>query len=164
LDTAITRFGVIAGPRQMGRTDQGVVTLWMARHYWKRPLKYIGYGGLGKQVRDILHIDDAVDLVDLQIHDSGLFNGRVFNAGGGLETSASLREMTDICREITGNEVPVASETTNRPADLRAYISDTTKLAAETGWTPKRDVKRILTDIFEWIHANERPLRPILDT
>jgi len=68
LKAAITRFGVIAGPRQMGKTDQGVVTLWMARHYWKQSLKYIGYGGTGKQVRDLLHIDDAVDLIDYQIH------------------------------------------------------------------------------------------------
>ena len=68
LKAAVTRFGVIAGPRQMGKTDQGVVTLWMAKHYWKQSLKYIGYGGLGKQVRDILHVDDLIKLIDLQIH------------------------------------------------------------------------------------------------
>ena len=68
LEAAVTRFGVIAGPRQMGKTDQGVVTLWMAKHYWKQSLKYIGYGGLGKQVRDILHISDLVNLIDYQIH------------------------------------------------------------------------------------------------
>ena len=79
LKAAITRFGVIAGPRQMGKTDQGVVTLWMAKHYWKQSLKYIGYGGTGKQVRDILHVDDLVDLVDLQIHEIEKFVGKIFN-------------------------------------------------------------------------------------
>ena len=68
LRAAVTRFGVIAGPRQMGKTDQGVVTLWMAKHYWKQSLKYIGYGGKGKQVRDLLHVDDLVELIDYQIH------------------------------------------------------------------------------------------------
>ena len=68
LKAAVTRFGVVAGPRQMGKTDQGVVTLWMAKHYWKQSLKYIGYEGKGKQVRDLLHIDDLVALIDYQIH------------------------------------------------------------------------------------------------
>jgi CDP-paratose 2-epimerase len=164
LSTSITRFGVIAGPRQMGKTDQGVVTLWMARHYWKKPLKYIGYGGTGKQVRDILHIEDAVDLIDLQIHEPGKFKGIVFNAGGGTGSSASLREMTDVCQDITGNRVHIDSEPANRPADLRAYISDGRKLAEATGWSPKRDVRGIFTDVFDWIRKNEKQLKPILDT
>ena len=63
----IDRCGLIAGPWQMGKTDQGVVALWMAAHYFKRPLSYIGFGGTGKQVRDILHVDDLCDLVAEQI-------------------------------------------------------------------------------------------------
>ena len=101
MQAAVTRFGVIAGPRQMGKTDQGVVTLWMARHFWKQALKYIGFGGLGKQVRDLLHIDDAVGLIDMQLHEPKKFAGKVFNAGGGLANSASLLEMTAICERIT---------------------------------------------------------------
>ena len=92
LKAAITRFGVIAGPRQMGKTDQGVVTLWMAKHYWNQSLKYIGYGGTGKQVRDILHVDDLVELIDLQIHEIEKFSGKIYNVGGGLDNSASLLE------------------------------------------------------------------------
>ena len=76
LKAAVTRFGVIAGPRQMGKTDQGVVTLWMAKHYWKQSLKYIGYGGKGKQVRDLLHVDDLVELIDFQIHNIEKFVGK----------------------------------------------------------------------------------------
>lgn len=163
LPTAITRFGVIAGPRQMGKTDQGVVTLWMARHYWKKPLKYIGYGGTGKQVRDILHIDDAVDLIDLQIHQTEKFQGRVLNAGGGLQGSASLREMTSLCNKITGNTIEIGSDPVNRPADLRSYISDNSRIQAELGWSPKKDVERVFNDVFKWIRENERGLKPILD-
>jgi CDP-paratose 2-epimerase len=162
LKAAITRFGVIAGPRQMGKTDQGVVTLWMAKHYWKQSLKYIGYGGTGKQVRDILHIDDLVELIDLQIHQPGLFDGKVFNAGGGLGSSASLLEMTAICEKITGNRIAIASEPATRQADLRIFITDNSSIIQSTGWQPKRSIDSIFTDIFEWINTNEAQLRNIL--
>jgi CDP-paratose 2-epimerase len=146
----------------MGKTDQGVVTLWMARHYWKRQLKYIGYGGTGKQVRDILHIDDAVDLIAHQIHNPNLFQNKILNAGGGIQGSVSLMEMTELCREITGNIVEVESEPANRPADLRSYISDTTRMKNDIGWSPKKDIKCILSDVFQWINTNEKLLRGIL--
>jgi CDP-paratose 2-epimerase len=162
LQAAITRFGVIAGPRQMGKTDQGVVTLWMAKHYWKQPLKYIGYGGIGKQVRDILHIEDLIALIDLQIHEIGKFNGKIYNAGGGLPVSSSLLEMTAICEKITGNSISIGKITETRPADLRIYVTDNTKIETEIGWKPKHNVIDIFQDIFNWIHQNEKQLEGIL--
>ena len=162
LQAAITRFGVIAGPRQMGKTDQGVVTLWMAKHFWKQSLKYIGYGGTGKQVRDILHVDDLVDLVDLQIHQIEKFEGKIYNVGGGLENSASLLEMTTICEKISGNKIAIASEIETRPADLRIYITDNSKIESEIGWKPKKTVENIFQDIYNWIEANEKQLESIL--
>jgi CDP-paratose 2-epimerase len=162
LKAAVTRFGVIAGPRQMGKTDQGVATLWMAKHFWKQSLKYIGYGGLGKQVRDLLHIDDLLRLVDMQVHDPAKFSGRVYNAGGGLSCSASLQEMSTICSEITGNKIKIDSDPVNRPADLRIYISDNTRILSETGWKPEKDAKAIFADIYNWIRQNESQLKPIL--
>lgn len=162
LDAAITRFGVIAGPRQMGKTDQGIVTLWMAKHYWKNPLKYIGYGGLGKQVRDILHIDDLVNLIDIQIHQINKFKNKIYNVGGGIEVSASLQEMTKICETITGNKIEIGSELQNRPADLRIYISDNTKIENEIKWAPKNSIQSIFLDTFNWINKNEDQLKSIL--
>ncbi len=162
LKAAITRFGVIAGPRQMGKTDQGVVTLWMAKHYWNQSLKYIGYGGTGKQVRDILHVDDLVDLVDLQIHQIEKFDGKVYNVGGGLENSASLLEMTAICEKISGNKITIGSEVQTRPADLRMFVTDNSLIEKEIGWKPKRSVETVLQDIYNWIAANEKELESIL--
>lgn len=162
LKAAITRFGVIAGPRQMGKTDQGVVTLWMAKHFWKQSLKYIGYGGTGKQVRDILHVDDLVDLVDLQIHEIEKFEGKIYNVGGGLENSASLLEMTSICEKITGNKITIGSEAETRPADLRMYVTDNSLIENETGWKPKRSVETVFVDIYHWIKENENQLESIL--
>lgn len=162
LKAAITRFGVISGPRQMGKTDQGVVTLWMAKHFWNQSLKYIGYGGTGKQVRDILHVDDLVDLVDLQIHEIEKFSGKIYNVGGGLENSASLLEMTAICEKITGNKIEITSETTTRPADLRIFVTDNSLIEKEIGWKPKKSVEQVFTDIYHWIKTNERQLESIL--
>jgi CDP-paratose 2-epimerase len=162
LKAAITRFGVIAGPRQMGKTDQGVVTLWMAKHFWNQSLKYIGYGGAGKQVRDILHVDDLVELIDLQIHEIEKFSGKIYNVGGGLANSASLLEMTAICEKITGNKITIGSEAVTRPADLRMYITDNSLIEKEIGWKPKRSVEVIFQDIYNWIKENERQLEAIL--
>src|SRR5881275_2136553 len=105
LPTAVNRCGVIAGPWQMGKVDQGVFTYWLLAHLTGRPLKYIGYGGTGKQVRDLLHVDDLVDLIERQLSDPGGWNGRMVNVGGGREVSLSLAETTAMCRELTGNEV-----------------------------------------------------------
>ncbi len=162
LKAAITRFGVIAGPRQMGKTDQGVVTLWMAKHYWKQSLKYIGYGGKGKQVRDLLHVDDLVELVDLQIHQIEKFEGKIYNVGGGNENSASLQEMTAICEKISGNAIQIDEIKETRTADLRIYITDNSKIEKEIGWKPKKSVETIFQDIYNWIKENEKELASIL--
>jgi CDP-paratose 2-epimerase len=162
LKAAITRFGVIAGPRQMGKTDQGVVTLWMAKHYWKQSLKYIGYGGKGKQVRDLLHVDDLVELVDLQIHQIEKFEGKIYNVGGGLNNSASLLEMTTICEKISGNKIQIDEVAETRTADLRIFITDNSKIEKEIGWKPKKSVETIFQDIYNWIKENEKQLETIL--
>jgi CDP-paratose 2-epimerase len=163
LEAAITRFSVVAGPRQMGKTDQGVATLWMAKHFWNQSLKYIGYGGMGKQVRDILHIDDLVRLIDFQIHNTDKFKGRVFNAGGGLKSSVSLLEMTKICEEISGNKIKISGELLNRPADLKIYVTDNTKITQHTGWKPEVNIKDTFNEILLWLKENEKQLKPILN-
>ncbi len=162
IGSIITRFGVIAGPRQMGKTDQGVATLWMAKHFWKQQLQYIGFGGFGKQVRDIIHIDDVCELIDLQIHKPDLFRGKVFNVGGGMKNSASLLEMTSICEEITGNKISIKPHVDNRPADVRMYVSDNSKINNEINWQPKRKTESTFEDIFTWIKDNETKLSQIL--
>ena len=119
--------------------------------------------GVLKQVRDVLHIDDLIELIDLQIHQINKFNGKVFNAGGGLNTSASLQEMTSICEKITGNKIKIDSELENRPADLRVFITDNSKIENEIGWKPKHSVENIFTDIYNWINQNESQLKSIIN-
>lgn len=153
---------MIAGPWQMGKVDQGVFTLWMLAHHFGRELRYIGYGGEGRQVRDLLHVDDLIDLIDEQLGAPDHWAGRVVNVGGGRDVSLSLRETTELCRELTGNEVPVSAADADRPGDLRIYLSDCRRLFEHTDWRPRRDARTILADTLAWIRENERAVERAL--
>ena len=155
LATVVDRCGVIAGPWQMGKVDQGVFTFWLLHHHFGRPLSYIGYGGSGRQVRDLLHIDDLIGLVDEQVSDPGRWAGFVGNVGGGREVSLSLRETTELCRELTGNEVEIGAAGEDRPGDVPLYISDCARLYELTDWRPARSAEKVLADILSWVRANE---------
>ena len=110
LGAAINRCGVIAGPWQFGKVDQGVIALWVMAHMFGQPLSYIGYGGTGKQVRDVLHVDDLCRLIEMQVRDFPSWEGWLGNISGGLNNSVSLLELTALCRRITGKNVPVGSQ------------------------------------------------------
>ena len=150
----INRCGLIAGPWQMGKVDQGVVMLWVACHLFKRDLSYIGYNGTGKQVRDVLHIDDLCDLILLQIQRFDEFNGEIFNVGGGRENSISLQEMTALCKEVTGQATSISTVSQTRPNDLIWYVTDNSRVSRAFGWKPKKSVKDTITDISQWIRSN----------
>jgi len=146
---------VIAGPWQMGKVDQGVFTHWMLAHHFRRPLAYIGFGGSGKQVRDLLHVADLIELLDEQLLDPVRWDGVVANVGGGAECSLSLRETTALCEELTGNSLEIGSVADTRPGDVPLYISDCTRLFSLTAWRPRRDARQILADIHAWISDHE---------
>jgi CDP-paratose 2-epimerase len=158
----IDRCGVLAGPWQMGKVDQGVFTYWMLAHYFGLGLRYIGYGGQGKQVRDLLHVDDLADLIEDQLVRPDHWDGATVNVGGGRDVSLSLRETTELCREITGSSVEVSSAGESRPGDVRIYLSDCARLHALTDWRPRRGAREVLEDIFEWIGENERAVEGAL--
>jgi len=157
----IDRCGVITGPWQMGKADQGVFALWMGKHYFRRPLKYIGYGGTGKQVRDLISIDDLGTLVERQLDDLANLPHRLYNVGGGLDSSLSLLETTRLCEEITGNSVEIEAIPENRPLDVKIYVTDNRRVNGDTGWSPVKTPKDTLSDIFEWIHDHEELVAPL---
>jgi CDP-paratose 2-epimerase len=162
LRAVTNRCSVIAGPWQMGKVDQGIVALWVFRHYFGKPLKYIGYGGTGKQVRDMLHVVDLCDLIAEQISHFENWEGWLGNVGGGFEISSSLLELTAHCKKITGHEIPIVPEPENRQADLRIFIADCSRLSSKTNWRPKCGVEKIVADVFEWVCAHEKELRSIV--
>jgi CDP-paratose 2-epimerase len=159
----IDRCGVIAGPWQMGKVDQGVFTHWMLAHHFRNPLSYIGFGGRGKQVRDLLHVDDLVDLVERQLLDPERWDGRTVNVGGGRECSLSLLETTAICRRLTGNEVEIAPVEETRPGDVPIYLSDCARIFSLDDWRPRRGAEQVLSDIHAWIAADEERIARALN-
>ena len=158
----INRCGVLTGPWQMGKVDQGVVVLWAARHLYGGDLRYIGYGGAGKQVRDILHVCDLLDLVIHQIEHLDALSGGLYNVGGGRDISVSLAELTKLCEDSTGNALDIASDPETRDADIPLYITDNSRVREVTGWLPKRSPESIIEEIVDWLREHEALLRPIL--
>jgi len=162
LRSIINRCSVITGPWQMGKIDQGVFVFWLLNHYFKKNLKYIGYKGEGKQVRDLLHVDDLCDLIITQIQNLKECNGQTFNVGGGLKNSLSLQETTQLCREITGHKIKIQKDLKGRVVDIPIYISDNSKVTNLTGWKPKINCKQTFEDIFDWINKEENALKKVL--
>ncbi len=159
----VDRCGVIAGPWQMGKIDQGVFTHWMLAHHFRQPLSYIGFGGKGKQVRDLLHVEDLIDLVERQLLDREAWDGHTINVGGGRECSLSLLETTEICHLLTGNEVPIEPVEETRVGDVPIYISDCSRLFSLDEWRPRRSAEQVLADIHEWIAADEARIAQALN-
>lgn len=150
----LNRCGVLAGAWQFGKADQGIAAFWTAAHVYGRNLKYIGFEGSGKQVRDMLHIDDLVKLVLMQIKEPEKFDVNakgVWNVGGSLASSASLMELTDICQRITEKSISISPEPEMRYADIPVYVTDIGKITDYCGWAPEKRVPDIISDIHHWI-------------
>ncbi len=159
----ILRCGVLTGPWQMGKVDQGFVVLWVAKHLWPGSLAYMGYGGTGKQVRDILHVEDLYDLVSALLSKTDGMTGETFNVGGGKDQSISLCELTNICREVTGNEFSISGVPETRQGDIPYYVSDCRRVQSLTGWKPRRNILETVAHIHEWLKDHEGHLKPIME-
>lgn len=162
VQSIVNRCGVISGPWQMGKVDQGVFVLWVAAHYFEKPLSYIGYGGTGKQIRDLLHINDLLRLVDYQLGHFSELDGDILNVGGGFANSLSLLETTQLCEAITGKSISIKTVEEARPGDIPLFITDSSQITSKTGWSPNINPEQTLKDIYDWIRKYETVLKPIL--
>jgi CDP-paratose 2-epimerase len=160
LRTVVNRCGVLSGPWQMGKVDQGFIVLWASRHLFGERLSYIGFGGEGHQVRDVLHVADLYDLIGSQMADMARHSGAVYNVGGGRTNSVSLAELTALCRARSGS-VPIDSNPRTSDADVPYYVTDNAAVTSATGWTPKRSVETVLDDVFTWLREHQSVLEPI---
>ena len=108
VSAVVDRCGVIAGPWQMGKVDQGVFTYWMLAHHFGRPLAYIGFGGSGKQVRDLLHVEDLLDLVEEQLREPSRWAGKPPSTSAEATRAACRCWRRRLCAaEMTGRIVNV---------------------------------------------------------
>ncbi|MFN6462628.1 MAG: NAD-dependent epimerase/dehydratase family protein [Nostoc sp. DedVER02] len=162
IQAIVNRCGVITGPWQMGKVDQGVFVLWLAAHHFEKSLSYIGYGGTGKQVRDLLHIEDLLCLINYQLENFSELDGDILNVGGGADNSLSLLETTRLCEAITGKSIAIKSEEAARQGDIPIYITDSSKIISKTGWKPMMNPEQTLKDIYDWILEYETILKPVL--
>lgn len=161
LSSVINRCGVICGPGQFGKVDQGVFSLWLLRHYFGLPVTYMGFEGSGKQVRDLLHPHDLYRLINLQVEKIDSYNADIFNVGGGLESSASLLELTKLCQEVTGKTVPVKVSPETTSVDIPYYVSNYEKCQKTFGWKPGIHPKEMMVEILDWAKSNEKELRQL---
>jgi len=155
LPVFINRCGVLAGAGQFGRPDQGIFAYWINSYLRRRPLRYLGFGGLGHQVRDCLHPRDLVPLLEKQFTASSLAAGdRVVNLSGGAASARSLRQLSDWCAEKFGPH-PVAADATERSFDLPWLVLNPAKAARLWDWRPRTPVDAILGEIAT--HAQAHP-------
>ena len=151
----INRCGVISGPLQFGKQDQGFVSLWIWSHYNKNKLKYIGYGGFGNQVRDVLHIYDLCELIFLQINNINKINNRMFTVGGSKKSFTSLRQLTKICEKITKNKIKFAKVSKTSIYDIPYFITKNNQVMKTYGWKPKRNIYKVVKDTYLWLKNNK---------
>ncbi len=153
LPTVVLRQSCIYGPRQHGIADQGWVAWFMIAALRGEPISIYGDG---KQVRDLLHIDDLLDVYDLVVSRIDVAAGQVFNVGGGASRSLSVwAEFGPRLEALVGRQLPVHWRSW-RQGDQRVYISDLRKLETLLGWQPKIDLDTGLAAVFGWIQEHHR--------
>ncbi|MDO9128365.1 MAG: GDP-mannose 4,6-dehydratase [Anaerolineales bacterium] len=152
LPTVVFRQSCIMGQRQFGVEDQGWLAWMVIAAITGRPI--IIYGD-GKQVRDVLHVDDLLNAYDAAIAKIETVKGQVFNIGGGPQNVISIwMEFGPLLERLLGKPIPVARGDW-RPGDQRVYISDIRKAERELGWRPKIGVEEGVGRLFEWVRENK---------
>lgn len=157
----INRCGVLAGPWQMGKVDQGFIALWVARHFFGGSLQYMGFGGEGLQVRDVLHVNDLFRLLQIQMRQTSSHPFDIYNVGGGINNSVSLLELTQMVETCTGRTLQVGHDPKTREADIPFYVTDFTKVNQKTQWRPEMTLPMIIEEIHTWMQQNAILLKPI---
>ena len=155
----INRCGVISGPLQFGKQDQGFISLWIWRHLNKKKLNYIGFGGNGHQVRDVLHIEDLLSLIDLQIKNFGKINNKIFTVGGSKKSYTSLKNLTNICTKLTGNKIKMGKIISTSNYDIPYYISDNSYVSKTYKWKPLKTIYNVVYDTYIWILNNKLKIK-----
>jgi len=160
IDYLINRCGLITGPWQFGKVEQGLVSLWLWKHLNKdNNLYYKGYDGLGNQIRDILFINDLCELIYLQIKKFKKIKNQTFCVGGGIKNSVSLNQLTKICEEITKNKLKIKHDLDTSIYDVPFYITSLNKVKKYYKWYPKTNLKDGLYIILDWMSKNHALIR-----
>ncbi len=150
----INRCGVLAGAGQFGTPDQGVFSYWIHAHARRRPLRFIGFDGTGKQTRDVFHPRDLTLLADAQINCGRSGGQRIYCAGGGRSNALSLAQLTAWCDQRFSPHAPTA-DPNPRPYDIPWVVMDSRDAERDFGWRVEFPLTSILEEIAE--HAASHP-------
>lgn len=151
LPTVVFRQSCIYGPHQFGMEDQGWVAWFIIAALLGRPITIYGNG---KQVRDVLFVEDLLNAYDAAIARSDRAAGQVYNVGGGpAQQLAVWSEFGPLLEALLGRQIPVTWGEW-RPGDQRIYVSDVRKAAQDLGWQPQVGVEEGITRLFAWVSAN----------
>lgn len=150
LKTVVFRQSCIYGPRQFGIEDQGWLAWFTIAATLGRPVTIYG---TGKQVRDVLHVSDLIDLFQTAVDRIDVARGEIYNVGGGPEFSLSLLEALDLLSASLGAPIrPIFAAM--RPGDQRIYVSDLGKVTRELGWKPRIAPEAGIDELVSWVTAN----------
>jgi len=151
LKTVVCRQSCIFGPRQFGIEDQGWVAWFIIATVLSKDITIYGNG---KQVRDLLYVEDLVKLFDMLFQQIESISGSIFNIGGGFENSLSLLEFLDILSEKAGRKVEYKTDSI-RPGDQPIYISDISLVKERVGWQPSTTVNEGIEYLWRWVNKNK---------
>ena len=152
MPTVVFRQSCIYGYRQFGVEDQGWVAWFIIAALLERPITIYGDG---RQVRDILFIDDLLDAYDAAAQNIERAAGQVYNIGGGSANVVSLLDLLGQLERSEGRPVPRTTDAW-RAGDQRVYVSDIRRAEAELNWTPKVGADEGIAKLYEWVAANRR--------
>jgi len=153
LPTVVFRQSCIYGERQFGVEDQGWIAWFIIATISGKPITIYGNG---KQVRDVLYIDDLMDAYDLAIKNIDQVAGEVFNIGGGPENTLSIwSEFGPMLERLEGRKIPV-DYSDWRPGDQKIYVSDIRKAKEQLNWSPKTNVVSGIEAIHKWVTENQK--------
>jgi len=152
LKTVVFRQSGIYGPHQFGIEEQGWLAWFINAMLFDKPVTIYGDG---KQIRDVLYIDDVLKAYDSALANINETRGKAFNIGGGLEYSLSIWELFDILEKLTDKKLKYSFGDW-RPGDQKAYISDITKAKNNFNWSPKVSPKEGVEKLYNWIAENKQ--------
>ena len=153
LPTVVFRQSCIYGPRQMGVEDQGWVAWFIIAALTGQPINIYGDG---KQVRDVLFVDDLLDAYDAAIEQIDATSGQIYNVGGGSENVMSVwADFGPILERLMGRPIPVTYDPNWRPGDQRVVVCDIRKAEHELGWRPRVGVEEGIERLYHWVVANK---------
>jgi len=159
MPTVVFRQSCIYGPRQFGIEDQGWVAWFIIATTLGKPITVYGDG---KQVRDILYVDDLVRLFELAIAKINITRGKIYNVGGGIKNTLSVwQEFGPILEKLFGKKIK-AHFASWRPGDQKVYVSDIRLVEKELNWKPLIGVKQGIEKLYHWVQDNKTLFKQLL--